>query len=269
MLIAQISDPHIFGAGQLMEGRIDTADHLARALSTLKNLQTPPELLLLTGDLVNDGLAEQYEHLQSVLADDLSRMIVVAGNHDDREGLRHYFPQLRGVGSEGDELNYVVDHECDGFDVSIVVLDTTVPGEHGGALNSEQLTWLAQQLESRRDRRVIVAQHHPPFRSGIGFMDNYGLRGAEDEADVIGRFTNVDAVLCGHLHRPASSAFGGTVAFASPSTAAQVSPAFGGETTSYTEESGMFSLHYWTSSGLVTHLHPIDGPGKWVPAWAQ
>ena len=269
MLIAQLSDPHIFGAGQLMEGRIDTAGHLGRALSTLNELRTPPEFVLLTGDLVNDGLSEQYEQLQRVLADDLSRMIVVAGNHDDRQGLRRCFPQLAGVGSGGEELDYVVDRECDGFSASIVVLDTTVPGEHGGSLSSEQLLWLAQQLESRRNRRVIIAQHHPPFQSGIGFMDHYGLIGSEAEADVIKQFTNVDAVLCGHLHRPASSAFGGTVAFASPSTAAQVSPSFGGETTSYTEESGMFSLHHWTNSGLVTHLHPIDEPGRWVPAWAQ
>lgn len=269
MLIAQISDPHIFGAGQLMEGRIDTAEHLGRALATLKDLRTPPEFVLLTGDLVNDGLAEQYEHLRNVLGDDLSKMIVVAGNHDDREGLRRCFPQLADVGSGGDELNYVVDRDGDGFAASIVVLDTTVPGEHGGSLNGQQLTWLAQQLESRRDRRVVIVQHHPPFKSGIGFMDHFGLSGSEAEAHVIKQFTNVDAVLCGHLHRPASSAFGGTVAFASPSTAAQVSPSFGGETTSYTEESGMFSLHYWTNSGLVTHLHPIDGPGRWVPAWAQ
>ena len=269
MLIAQLSDPHIFARGELMEGRIDTAAHLAEALLTLRSLSPQPAVILLTGDLVNDGTPEQYEHLREVLAAELTSVIVVAGNHDDRQGLRNSFPQLPDVGSVDDCIDYVVDTDEGGFAASFVVLDTTVPGEHGGSLSAPQLSWLESQLECRTDRRVVVVQHHPPFVSGIGFMDAYGLQGASDEAAVLERFTNIDAVLCGHLHRPASSRFGGTIAFASPSTAAQVSPSFEGETTSYTDEAGMFALHWWTNTGLVTHLHPTGDRGHWVPAWAS
>ena len=269
MLISQLSDPHIFERGELMEGRVDTARNLSLALSTLKALSTQPAAILLTGDLVNDGTPDQYEHLREVLADDLDSLIVVAGNHDDRAGMRKLFPQLSGCGSGNDSIDYVIDIDEGDFAMTFVVLDTTVPGEHGGSLGVDQLSWLESQLESRPDRRVVVVQHHPPFASGIGFMDEYGLRGAAAEAEVLRRFVNIDAVLCGHLHRPASSSFGGTIAFASPSTAAQVSPSFAGETTSYTEESGMFSLHWWTASGLVTHLHPVGRCGQWVPAWAR
>jgi Icc protein len=269
MLIAQLSDPHIFKRGELMEGRVDTARNLSLALSTLKTLSTQPAVILLTGDLVNDGTPEQYEHLGEILAGDLESPIVVAGNHDDRAGLRKLFPQLSDCGSGDDSIDYVIDIDEGDFATTFVVLDTTVPGDHGGSLSVDQLSWLESQLESRPNRRVVVVQHHPPFESGIGFMDEYGLRGAAAEAEVVRRFANIDAVLCGHLHRPASSSFGGTIAFASPSTAAQVSPSFAGETTSYTEESGMFSLHWWTKSGLVTHLHPVAGLDRWVPAWAQ
>jgi Icc protein len=269
MLIAQLSDPHIFERGELMEGRVDTARNLSLALSTLKTLSTQPAAILLTGDLVNDGTPEQYEHLREVLADDLESLIVVAGNHDDRAGLRKLFPQLSDCGSGDDCIDYVLDFDGGDFARTFVVLDTTVPGEHGGSLSVDQLSWLESQLETRTDRRVVIVQHHPPFASGIGFMDAYGLQGSEAEAKILQRFSNIDAVLCGHLHRPASSSFGGTVAFASPSTAAQVSPSFNGETTSYTDEPGMFALHRWTDSGIVTHLHPIGDRGHWVPAWAQ
>lgn len=269
MLIAQISDPHIFERGELMEGRVDTALHLSQALATLRTLEPKPSFVLLTGDLVNDGLAEQYEHLSEVLGDHLRSVIVVAGNHDERRGLRNLFPQLSEFGVGDDCIDYVIDSDEYELSISIVVLDTTVPGEHGGSLSSEQLSWLESQLETRTDRRVVIVQHHPPFASGIGFMDAYGLQGSEAEAKILQRFSNIDAVLCGHLHRPASSSFGGSVAFASPSTAAQVSPSFNGEATSYTDESGMFALHWWTDSGIVTHLHPIGERGHWVPAWAR
>ena len=269
MLIAQLSDPHIFGRGELMEGRIDTATHLSMALSTLTSFTRTPDVVLLTGDLVNDGTDDQYENLRDVLADKLKDVVVVAGNHDDRQGLRHLFPQLDHVGSGDECIDYVVDMNVEDFAASFIILDTTVPGEHAGSLSAEQLFWLETQIECRTERRIVVVQHHPPFASGIGFMDDYGLIGASEEADVLQRFNNVDAVLCGHLHRPASSFFGGTIAFASPSTAAQVSPSFNGETTSYTEEPGMFSLHLWDAAGLVTHVHPVGEPGRWVPAWAQ
>ena len=62
---------------------------------------------------------------------------------------------------------------------------------------------------------------------------------------------------------------GGTVAFASPSTAAQVSPSFNGETTSYTGEPGMLSLHWWTDEGVASHVQPIGECGRWVPEWAK
>ena len=269
MLVAQLSDPHIFARGKLMEGVVDTAANLSLAVASLENLAPTPDFVVLTGDLVNDGQADQYDHLKEVLGASLDSFIVVAGNHDDRAGLRALFPQLSSVGSGNEPIDYVIDAERDGRSLSLIVLDTTVPGEHAGALDATQLEWLDVQLGERCDREVLIVQHHPQFNSGIGFMDTYGLQGAEAEAAVVEKYSNVAAVISGHLHRPASAAWGGTVAFASPSTAAQVSPSFNGETTSYTGEPGMLSLHWWTQEGVASHVQPIGDNGRWVPEWAK
>ena len=90
-----------------------------------------------------------------------------------------------------------------------------------------------------------------------------------DCAAVVAKYPNVDSVISGHLHRPATASWGGTVAFASPSTAAQVSPSFNGEGTSYTYEPGMLSLHWWTTEGIASHVQPIGDNGHWVPEWAK
>ncbi len=252
-----------------MEGVVDTAANLSLALSSLEQLAPVPAFVLLSGDLANDGDPDQYEHLKLLLGDSLESFVVVAGNHDDRVGLRSLFPQLSSVGSGDDPIDYVIDTDREGRQLSLVVLDTTVPGEHAGSLDETQLEWLDQQLAYRFDREVLIVQHHPPFRSGIGFMDSYGLRGAQAQAAVVAKYPNVDGVISGHLHRPATASWGGTVAFASPSTAAQVSPSFNGEGTSYTCEPGMLSLHWWTSEGIVTHVRPIGDNGRWVPEWAK
>lgn len=269
MLVAQLSDPHIFARGKLMEGVVDTAANLSLALASLKDLAPTPAFVVLTGDLVNDGQPDQYDHLKDVLGSSLDSFIVAAGNHDDRARLRALFPQLSSVGSGDDPIDYVVDAEPDGRSLSLIVLDTTVPGEHAGALDATQLEWLDRQLGERCDREVLIVQHHPPFKSGINFMDTYGLHGAEAEAAVVAKYPNVAAVISGHLHRPATAAWGGTVAFASPSTAAQVSTSFNGETTSYTDEPGMLSLHWWTEEGVASHVQPIGDCGRWVPEWAK
>ena len=252
-----------------MEGVVDTAANLSLALVSLQKLAPTPNFVVLTGDLANDGEPDQYDHLKEVLGSSLDSFIVVAGNHDDRAGLRALFPQLSSVGSGDDPIDYVIDEERDRRLLSLIVLDTTVPGEHAGSLDASQLEWLDGQLGERCDREVLIVQHHPPFRSGIGFMDTYGLRGAEAEAAIVAKYPNVAALISGHLHRPATAAWGGTVAFASPSTAAQVSPSFNGETTSYTGEPGMLSLHWWTEAGVASHVQPIGDNGRWVPAWAE
>ena len=151
MLVAQLSDPHIFARGELMEGLVDTAANLSLALSSLDQLAPVPAFVLLSGDLVNDGEPDQYDHLKELLGDRLESFIVVAGNHDDRVGLRSLFPQLSSVGSGDDPIDYVIDVDRDGRQLSLVVLDTTVPGEHAGSLDETQLEWLDQQLAHRRD----------------------------------------------------------------------------------------------------------------------
>ena len=69
MIIAQISDLHISGP----EGRPDldyaTADHLARCVVHLNALDPRPDLVMASGDLVDQGSAEEYRRLAAILKD--------------------------------------------------------------------------------------------------------------------------------------------------------------------------------------------------------
>ena len=84
MRIAQITDCHIRAEGRLIYRAIDTAAYLARAIDALNVLDPPPDLVLLTGDLVDSGAAEEYARLRAILRALRTLYFVIPGNHDTR-----------------------------------------------------------------------------------------------------------------------------------------------------------------------------------------
>src|SRR5439155_1756171 len=68
MIVIQLSDPHIVAPGELLYGRVDTADFLARAIAEINRLDPLPDVAVITGDLVDHGDPTEYEHLRTLLA---------------------------------------------------------------------------------------------------------------------------------------------------------------------------------------------------------
>jgi 3',5'-cyclic-AMP phosphodiesterase len=274
MLIAQITDCHVVEPGELLAERIDTAASLRAALAHIESFRPRPDVIIATGDLVNDGRPEQYAHLAEIVSTCSVPMYVVPGNHDHREHLRSVFPYLPSGGAD-DPLDHVIDQHP----LRLVGLDTTVPGSHAGELTDEQLTWLDQALGDAPDRPTLVFQHHPPFETGIAWMDEVGLADPHREAEVVSRHDNVVAVTAGHVHRPVTTAFGGTVASCWPSTGAQVALALDGDPFGYVDEPPAVVFHLWNERrwterrwraghGLTSHLSRVGSAAIWRPAWA-
>lgn len=266
MLIAQLSDCHIVDPGDPFADRVDSAAGLRAAVDTINALDPQPDLVIGTGDLVNDGTASQYDHLVEVLAALRAPFVPLPGNHDDRAELRRRYPEVLPPGGLADPIDVVVEHD----DVAVIALDTTIPGSHEGTLSQGQLDWLDGRLTAV-DRPVVIAQHHPPVRSGVGHMDAVcGFDRGREEADVIVRHPHVEAVVSGHLHRSFSCRYAGTIAVVCPSTASQLALELGGGETRYTEEPTGFLLHHWREGvGLVSHVVPNGVHESWSPGWAR
>ena len=69
-----------------------------------------------------------------------------------------------------------------------------VPGAPGGALCPTRLRWLDRTLRAS-DRPTVIAQHHPPFATGLTIMDRMGLADPDAEAAVIARYPHVERVI--------------------------------------------------------------------------
>ena len=206
MLLAQISDLHVRPVGERYKDAVDSNRMFADAVEHLNRLDPRPDLVLITGDLVDEGLAAEYASLRRLLAALELPYLLMPGNHDDRERLAVSFSEHAYLPANGPK-HYVIDQ----FPVRIVALDTTVPGDHHGEVDAAGLAWLTTALEATRGAPTIVMMHHPPIACGIPYLDKYMCRRPERIAAVIGRFANVERVLCGHVHRPILQRWAGTL----------------------------------------------------------
>lgn len=257
MLIAQLSDTHIKPRGRLAYSRVDTAHMLGSAVAHLMALPQQPDLVVMTGDLVDLGSAQEYEHLRELLAPLTMPLLMVPGNHDDRDAMRQAFPEHGHVGESGFWQFAITRAQ---WPLRIVGLDTVVPRESGGMLCDERLRWLEQTLSEGQDQPTLILMHHPPFITGIGHMDDIGLQGRLALADVLSRHPQVQLVVCGHLHRNIRATVGGRAVMTAPSTAHTVQLDIDRQAQAmFRMEPPGYLLHWWSGEGIVTHHVPCVG----------
>jgi 3',5'-cyclic AMP phosphodiesterase CpdA len=250
MLIAQITDTHIKKPGRLAYRRVDTTAMLQRCVEDLRRLDPRPDLVVMTGDLVDLGRPEEYAWLKTLLAPLELPLVVVPGNHDEREAMRATFAD-GGYFPERGFLNFVIE---DRYPLRIVGLDTVVPDQGGGELCAERLAWLEEALSREPARPTLILMHHPPFLTGIGHMDDIGLRGREDFERIVAGHPQIEAILCGHLHRNIQTLVGGRRAATAPSPAHQVKLDLRPDAPScFCMEPPGYLLHWWNSGRLVSH----------------
>jgi len=216
--LIQLSDTHIREPGRLAYGRLDTAPYLSQAVQAIHRLPQKPDAVVITGDLTDFGRAAEYEHLRELLRPLSMPVYLLPGNHDDRQQMRSSFPEHTYLGTEG-----FVQYSVSIGKLQLITLDTVVPMASEGSLCVDRLNWLAVELDKHSHRPVVVAMHHPPFKTLIGHMDEIGLLTGSSELEaLLARYSNVERVICGHLHRAIQVNFGNTMAVTVPSVAHQI-----------------------------------------------
>lgn len=260
MIIAQITDTHLTETGELHG--IAVNDKLRTVIQRINDQAPAPDVILATGDLAADGAPGEYEQLRDVLSEAQAPVYIIPGNHDDRDALRAHFPGHGYLPAEG-FIQYVLDD----YPVTLIGLDTVATGTHRGEMCADRLAWLEAQLDARPDKPVIIFMHHPPFRSGIWWMDAIGLKGRRKMARLLSCYDNIEKVVCGHLHRPFQTQWAGTSGSVAPSSAFLVALDLGGQRfmTLHDEPAG-FDLHVWSErDGLVTHHCAVERSPGFVP----
>lgn len=255
MLIAQLSDPHVRPRGELYQGVVDSNAQFAVAIAAVNAFDPRPDLVLLSGDLVDHGHDDEYAMLGELLAPLDIPLLAIPGNHDEREAFRRVFAGRSWLPATG-PIDYVVD---DRGPVRIVALDVTLPGLHHGVVSAEGAVWLDRVLAAEPERPTIVMMHQPPFDTGIPYLDLYSCREGQRFSDVVARHRQVERVVCGHVHRFMQIRFGGTMLCTAPSTTTAIALQLRPEAKPASHvEPPAFLLHHWLEgTGLVTHFMPV------------
>lgn len=263
MLIAQISDLHVRPHGVESYYGVDNNANVSAAVSMLNGLLPAPDVVLCTGDLTNYGQREEYVALRDLLSPLEAPFYVIPGNHDDARHLRDVLGEHDYLASERRFLCYVVE----GYPLRLVGFDSTLAGSHNGAICSERLEWLRSTLEAEPERPTLLYMHHPPFETGIWWMDRMGIvEGVDELRDLLDTHPQVRRIVCGHMHRVIQANLGRTPVSVCPSTSYQVCLDTVPESPpKFIAEPPALQLHRWTGEVLVSHTayfnfsaEPID-----------
>ncbi len=259
MIIAQISDLHLRTDGQLLKGKVDTMAALEAAIEHLNALTPRPDLVLVTGDLVNKAHVQDYEVMRREFDRLEMPVFVIPGNHDDRNMMRKNFQDLGYLPEKGPFLHYALED----YPLRMVGLDTKRDDHDSGEMCEARLQWLDDILSSAPTRPTLIFMHHPPFVTGIGFMDDLPFGNADKMEAIVKRHPQVVGVVCGHMHRNISVAWGGTIACVSPSLAFQMNMDFTpGAPPSFILEPAACPVFLWNDDhGLIFHCSPIGDYG--------
>ncbi len=196
MKLIQITDLHLATPGSLLHG-LDPLDRLDRCLGDVVDRHPDADICVISGDLTDRGEPAAYQALKSRLQGFPCPVVLMLGNHDDRQNFRTAFP----------------DHPVDGNGFvqtatstdwgDVLCLDTLASGRREGDLCSDRLDWFRKKLENAGDRRILVFMHHPPFDIGIPRLDVIRLDQPEEFASIVSRLgQNIRHLFFGHVHRP-------------------------------------------------------------------
>ncbi|GJF27595.1 3',5'-cyclic adenosine monophosphate phosphodiesterase CpdA [Kitasatospora sp. NE20-6] len=242
-LLAHISDLHLDGSDR-------TAERATRVMDHLRALPTPVDALLVTGDIADHGSVAEYEEAARILAAPFP-VLTCPGNHDARAAYRK---ALLGEPPTDGPINSF--HLLDGL--AVLMCDATVPGRDEGLLDDETLHWIADRLTDLPDgTHALIAFHQPPVAVHHPLPDASRLQQSERLDELLQNHPEVIAVLTGHAHTAAASAFAGRPLVVAPATTWTLQlPWQGTELIDRSQPPGL-AFHVVENGALTTHFRVV------------
>jgi Icc protein len=203
--LAQLSDLHLVAETAPLPFGQDGAASLAAVIDAFP---ARPDIVVMTGDLADDGDIGAYRRIRTLTADLADEVHAVAGNHDDPAN-------LHAVLGGSNDLRVVRLSPS----WTMLLVNSQWLGHGAGRIDPKTLAALDEALAATT-QHALVCMHHPPVST---CNDPYcGIVNASETVRVLDRHPNLRAVLSGHLHRAFDNTRGGIRLLGAPSTVRQL-----------------------------------------------
>jgi len=214
-VLLQLTDTHLHAAqDSQMQGVTTQETFLAVLDHVRKDSRWPPDAIVVTGDIVQDGSRAAYQRFRETLEAFGLPVFCIPGNHDDPVLMTELLStppfQLCGDARLGEWR--------------VMFLDTFQKGEEAGALGRDGLAGLDESLSRYSDEQILICMHHQPIPMGSAWLDGVGLRDAQEFLEIIDRHDRVRVVLWGHVHQASDRERNNVRFLSTPSTCFQFLP---------------------------------------------
>jgi len=158
-----MADIHVCADRNKVEHECNPDETFRRAVSDILELKPRPAALIVAGDCAYiHGKQEDYEALKEFL-DPLRHagiaILLVMGNHDNRDALGRVFPDaaiLNDSSLKGRKAAVIETNHANWFLLDSLEKTNFTPGLFG----DEQLEWLAEQLDKNPSKPALLVAHH-------------------------------------------------------------------------------------------------------------
>lgn len=214
--VLHITDPQLLGGDNERMLGVDTAQTLQQVLDLAQAGDWPPDLILLTGDCVQNASEPAYTKLKRILQPLGVPCYCLPGNHDD--------PAM--MEAELNSGNIVYQRQVLAGNWQIIMLDSSIPQNAAGYLEEREFTLLEQLLRQEPRRHAIVALHHQPIPVCSEWLDTMALppNNRERLLHLLAEHRQVRLVLWGHIHQEYDAYNGSLRLLGTPSTCFQFAP---------------------------------------------
>lgn len=212
MKIIQITDTHLFSDPGKTKDNINHFDTFHQCIALANANQ--PDLVLATGDFVNDIDETAYQHVVEGFKKFNCPCHYILGNHDEDQALAKRCLVGKNISSE---QHIVLAHW------QIILLNTRRDHAIAGYLDNEELSFLENCLETC-NKPALIALHHNPVDINNSAYKSISLTNPQALFDILIQHPQVTLGIYGHVHQAYESEIHGIPFYSTPSTCKQNTP---------------------------------------------
>ncbi len=210
-ILIQITDTHLMANAGSPFLYLNPEHSFHAVMDDIQRHYPHLDALIHTGDVAQEADSATYQRYLQYMQSLNINFFQIPGNHDDIDCFPFQQPLPKPTVIELGAW-------------SIILLNSAVMGQVDGYITPEHLHALAEVLEQQQDQFVILACHHHPIAMQSQWIDEHKLKNSPDLMQVIEPYSNIKAVLFGHVHQDSFNTWNNIQFLSTPSTCVQFKP---------------------------------------------